>query len=36
MKEVNEIFDLVRLKDVSESRHSRATIVNLMLDFLFA
>ena len=36
MKEVNEIFDLVGLQNVSESGHRRATLVNLMLDFLFA
>jgi hypothetical protein len=35
VKEVNEIFDLVRLQNVSEGGHRRATLVNLMLDFLF-
>ena len=36
MKEVNEIFNLVGLENISEGRHRRATLVNLMLDFLFA
>jgi hypothetical protein len=36
MKEVNEIFDLVGLENISEGGHRRATLVNLMLDFLFA
>ena len=36
MKEVHEIFDFVRLEDVSESGHRGTTIVNLMLDLLFA
>jgi hypothetical protein len=36
VKEVNEVFDLVRLQNVSEGGHRRATLVNLMLDFLLA
>ena len=36
MKEVNEIFYLVGLEDISEGGHRRATVVDLMLDFLFA
>jgi hypothetical protein len=34
VKEVHQIFDLVRLESVSESGHSSATIVNLMLNLL--
>jgi hypothetical protein len=34
MKEVDEVLDLVRLKNISESGHGSATIVNLMLDLL--
>jgi hypothetical protein len=36
VKEVNEIFYLVGLEDISEGGHRRATVVDLMLDFLFA
>jgi hypothetical protein len=36
VKEVNEIFDLVGLENISEGGHRRATLVNLMLDFLLA
>jgi hypothetical protein len=34
MKEVDEVLDLVRLKNISEGGHGSATIVNLMLDLL--
>jgi hypothetical protein len=36
MKEVNEIFDLIGLENISEGGHRGATLVNLMLDSLFA
>jgi hypothetical protein len=36
MKEVNEIFDLIGLENISEGGHGCATLVNLMLDFLVA
>jgi hypothetical protein len=36
VKEVNEIFDLVGLENISKGWHRRAAFVNLMLDFLFA
>jgi hypothetical protein len=36
VKEVNEIFNFLRLENVSEGGHRRTAIVNLMLDFLFA
>jgi hypothetical protein len=36
VKEVNEIFDLIGLENISEGGHRRATLVNLMLDFLLA
>jgi hypothetical protein len=36
VKEVNEILHLVRLQNISEGGHRRATVVDLMLDFLFA
>jgi hypothetical protein len=36
VKEVNEIFDLVGLENISEGGHRRATLVNLMVDFLLA
>jgi hypothetical protein len=36
VKEVDEIFDFIRLENISERGHRRATLVNLMLDFLFA
>ncbi len=35
MKEVHQIFDLVRLENISESGHSCTPIVNLMFDLLF-
>ena len=35
MKEVHQIFDLVRLENISECGHSCAPIVNLMFDLLF-
>ncbi len=34
MEKVHQIFDFVRLENVSERRHRSAAIVNLMLDFL--
>jgi hypothetical protein len=34
VEKVHEVFDLVRLKNISEGGHGRATIVNLMLDLL--
>jgi hypothetical protein len=36
VKEVHEIFDFIRLENVSEGGHRCTTLVNLMLDFLFA
>jgi hypothetical protein len=36
MKEVNDIFDLVGLENISEGGHGGTALVNLMLDFLFA
>jgi hypothetical protein len=36
VKEVHEIFDLVRLENISEGGHGGATLVYLMLDFLLA
>jgi hypothetical protein len=36
VKEVNEIFDFVRLENVSEGGHRRTAIVDLMLDFWLA
>jgi len=35
VKEVNQIFDLVRLENISKGGHSSATVVNLMFDLLF-
>jgi len=35
VEEVDEVFDLVRLENVSESGHGGATIVDLMFDLLF-
>lgn len=35
MKEVHQIFDLVRLENISESGHGSTAIVNLMFDLLF-
>jgi hypothetical protein len=35
VKEVDQVFDLVWLENVAESRHSSSTVVNLMLDPLF-
>jgi hypothetical protein len=35
VKEVDQIFDLVRLEDVSESGHRSTAIVDLMFDLLF-
>jgi hypothetical protein len=34
MEEVHQVFDLVRLENISERRHSGATVVDLMLDLL--
>ena len=34
MKELHQVFDLVRLQNISESWHSSATLVDLMLDLL--
>jgi hypothetical protein len=34
VQKVHQIFDLVRLKNISESRHSRTTIVDLVFDLL--
>jgi hypothetical protein len=36
VKEVNEIFDLVGLENISEGGHGGTALVNLMLDFLLA
>jgi hypothetical protein len=36
MQEVDEILDFVRLENVAEGWHRGATILNLMLDLLFA
>jgi hypothetical protein len=36
MKIFDEIFDLVRLKDISKRGHSSAAIMNLMLNLCFA
>jgi hypothetical protein len=36
MEKVHQIFDFVRLENISERRHRCAAIVNLMLDFLLA
>ena len=36
VKEVDEVFDLVRLEDVAEGGHGGAAVLDLMLDFLFA
>ena len=36
MKEVNEIFDLVGLENISEGGHGGTALVNLMFDFLLA
>jgi hypothetical protein len=35
VKEVNEVFDLVRLENVAKSRHGGAAVLDLMLDFFF-
>jgi hypothetical protein len=35
MQEIYQVFDLVRLKNISEGRHSRAAIMDLMFDLLF-
>ena len=35
MEEVDQIFDLIWLKNISESGHSGPAIVDLMLDLLF-
>jgi hypothetical protein len=35
VKEVHQIFDLVRLENISESGHSSTAIVDLMFDPLF-
>jgi hypothetical protein len=35
VKEVDQIFDLVRLENVSESGHGGAAMLNLMFDLLF-
>jgi hypothetical protein len=35
VKEVHQIFDLVRLENISESGHGSTAIVNLMFDLLF-
>jgi hypothetical protein len=35
VKEVDQVFYLVWLKDVTESGHGCAAIVNLMFDLLF-
>jgi hypothetical protein len=34
MKEVDEVLDLVRLKNIAKGGHGSAAIVNLMLDLL--
>jgi hypothetical protein len=34
VKEVDEVLDLVRLKNIAEGGHGSAAIVNLMLDLL--
>jgi hypothetical protein len=36
VKEVDEVFDLVRLENVAEGGHGRAAVLDLMLDFFFA
>jgi hypothetical protein len=36
VKEVDEVFDLVRLENVAEGRHGGPTVLDLMLDFFFA
>jgi hypothetical protein len=36
VKEVDEIFDLVGLENVPESRHRGSAVLDLMLDFFFA
>jgi hypothetical protein len=35
MKEVHQIFDLIRLENISEGRHRSATTANLTLDPFF-
>jgi hypothetical protein len=35
VKEVDEVFDLVRLESVAEGGHGRAAVLDLMLDFFF-
>jgi hypothetical protein len=35
VKEVDEVFDLVRLENVAEGGHGAASVLDLMLDFLF-
>jgi len=35
VEEVHQIFNLVRLENVSERGHGGATIVNLVFDLLF-
>jgi hypothetical protein len=34
MKKVHQVFDLVRLENISEGRHRSATPANLSLDSL--
>jgi hypothetical protein len=36
VEEIHQIFDFVRLENISEGGHGGATIVDLMFDFLFA
>jgi hypothetical protein len=36
VKEVNKIFDLVGVENISEGGHGGTALVNLMLDFLLA
>lgn len=36
VKEINEIFDLIGLENISEGGHGGTALENLMLDFLFA
>jgi hypothetical protein len=36
VKEVDEVFDLVRLEDIAEGGHGGAAVLDLMLDFHFA
>ena len=36
MKEVDEVFDLVRLENIAEGGHGGAAVLDLMFDFLFA